>query len=375
MRIAIMGFGTVGCGAYQIARDAKGIEVVKIFSRRLRPEYEPILEEDGKIGIFTTNPEEIWQDDNVDLVIESMGGIEPAREYVLACLNAGKHVVTPNKNLISACYDELMIAAYENDVKLKFTATAGGGIPWLYNLKRTTRCDTIMEVRGIVNGTCNYILDAMHKEGTAYADILKTAQELGYAEADPSADVEGTDTLRKTVISADVAFNTVLSEDAVPCFGISTISSEDIEWFNKNSYTCKLMMNVKNLGEGRIAAYVEPTLFRNDSFEANVGSNNNLITLVGEKIGTQSYYGQGAGMFPTGESVIQDVFDIMEGGPLVRVQQNMAVIVDNSSEKHSYYVRYGNKHGLTKEISVNEMHHAASLYRMKNMPVFFAAIR
>lgn len=375
MRIAIMGFGTVGCGAYKIAKNSKGIEVVKIFSRRLRPEYQPMLEEDGAIGIFTTNPEEIWQDDRIDLVIESMGGIEPAREYVLACLNAGKHVVTPNKNLISACYDELMIAAYENDVKLKFTATAGGGIPWLYNLKRTTRCDEIMEVRGIVNGTCNYILDAMHSEGAAYEDVLKKAQELGYAEADPSSDVEGTDTLRKTVISANVAFNTVLNEDAVPCWGISSIRKEDIDWFEQNGYKCKLTMNVKNLGDGKIAAYVEPTLFTADSLEANVRTNNNLITLVGEKIGTQSFYGQGAGMFPTGESVIQDVYDIMEGGPLLRVQQNMAVVVDNASEKHSYYVRYGGKQGVTKEMSVNDMHHAANLYRMKNIPVFFAAIK
>lgn len=375
MRIAIMGFGTVGCGAYKIAKNANGIEVVKIFSRRLRPEYEPMLREDGAIGIFTTNPEEIWQDDSIDLVIESMGGVEPARDYVLACLNSGKHVVTPNKNLISACYDELMIAAYENDVRLKFTATAGGGIPWLYNLKRTARCDKILEISGIVNGTCNYILDAMHTEGAAYEDVLKTAQALGYAEADPSSDVEGTDTLRKTVISANVGFNTVISEDAVPCFGIDSISKQDIDWFDNNGFVCKLTMNARNLGEGRISAYVEPTLFRKDSLEANVRKNNNLITLVGEKIGTQSFYGQGAGMFPTGESVIQDVFDIMEGGPLVRVQQNMAVIVDNSSEKHSYYIRYGNKQSLVKDVAVNEMHYLAGGFRMKNMPVFFAAIK
>ena len=375
MKVGIMGFGTVGCGAYKIAKNTDGVEIVKIYSRRLRPEYEPMLAEDGKLDIFTTNPEEIWQDDRIDCVIESMGGVEPAREYVLACLNAGKHVVTPNKNLISACYDELMCAAYANGVALRFTATAGGGIPWLYNLKRTRRCDDILEVRGIVNGTCNYILDAMHSDGADYADILRVAQEKGYAEADPSSDVEGTDTLRKTVISANIAYNTVIDETDVPCFGIDAIEKQDIEWFKDHGYTCKLMMNVKKVGEAKIAAYVEPTLFAADSLEANVKTNNNLITLVGESIGTQSFYGQGAGMLPTGESVIQDVVDIMQGGPVHRVHENIPVIVDNGAESHAYYVRYNDKQGISKPMTVSEMHYIAKSYKDNNMPLFFAAIQ
>lgn len=375
MKVGIMGFGTVGCGAYKIAKNTKGIEIVKIFSRRLRPEYEPMLTEDGKLDIFTTNPEEIWQDERIDCVIESMGGVEPAKEYVLACLNAGKHVVTPNKNLISACYDELMCVANENGVQLKYTATAGGGIPWLYNLKRTTRCDDIIEVRGIVNGTCNYILDAMHTDGVDYDDILKTAQELGYAEANPAADVEGTDTLRKTVISANIAFSTVISEESVPCAGIDGITAEDIKWFNDRGYTCKLMMNVKKVGDGKIAAYVEPTLFGPDSLEANVKTNNNLITLVGESIGTQSFYGQGAGMLPTGESVIQDCIDILEGGPQHHIYTSIPMIVDNAAEEHRYYVRTGGKQGVTKPTSVLEMHHLASAIKEGGVDVFFAAIK
>ena len=375
MKVGIMGFGTVGCGAYKIAKNTDGIEIVKIFSRRLRPEYEPMLTEDGKLDIFTTNPEEIWEDERIDCVIESMGGVDPAREYVLNCLNAGKHVVTPNKNLISACFDELSCLANQKGVQLKYTATAGGGIPWLYNLKRTKRCDDIFEVRGIVNGTCNYILDAMHTDGVEYLDILKTAQELGYAEANPAADVEGTDTLRKTVISANIAFDTVISEDSVPCWGISDIGADDIEWFNEHGYTCKLMMNVKKVGEGRIAAYVEPTLFPSTSLEANVKTNNNLITLVGEGIGTQSFYGQGAGMLPTGESVIQDCVDILEGGPESHIYKCVPVIVDNGAEEHCYYVNAGGKKGISKPTSVLEMHALAKACKNNNMSIFFAAVK
>ena len=375
MKVGIMGFGTIGYGAYKIARETEGLEVVKIFSRRLRPEYENALKADEKLEIFTVAPEEIWQDDSIDVVIESMGGVEPAREYVLACLNAGKHVVTPNKNLISACYDELMCAALDNDVMLKFTPTAGGGIPWLYNLERTKRCDEIEEVRGIVNGTCNYILDAMHKEGVDYDQTLKQAQMLGYAEADPTSDVAGLDTLRKTVISANIAFNTVIDEQDVPCCGIDKIEKEDIDWFNEKGYTCKLMMNAKKLDEGKISIYVEPMLFKSDTLEANVGSNNNLITLVGKNIGTQSFYGQGAGMLPTGESVIQDVIDIMQGGPVAHIYNSEPVIIDNNSELQEYYLSYNGRRGIARKVSVAEMHMIARSCEAKGIKLFFAAVR
>lgn len=370
MKIAIMGFGTVGSGAYEVAKNLENIEIVRILARHGREGYEYLND------IITPNIDDITSDASIDLVIESMGGIEPAREYVLACLNAGKHVVTPNKNLISACYDELMAAANENNVQLRFTATAGGGIPWLYNLKRTKRCDTINEVRGIVNGTCNYILDAMHSDGVDYADILATAQALGYAEANPAADVEGMDTQRKTVISANIAFDSSIREEDVPCFGINTIEAGDIEWFQAHGYTCKLMMNAKR-GDVTISAYVEPTLFSSDSLEANVKSNNNLITLVGEKIGTQSFYGQGAGALPTGESVIQDVLDILENGDEKGKTSagSLSLEINNSKEAHKYYLRYDGGQGITKPMAVSEMHALAEKYQKSGKKIFFAAVR
>lgn len=374
MRIAIMGFGTVGCGAYRIAKAADGIDVARIYSRRLRPEYQPMLEEDGKLDIFTTDPADVWTDPRIDLVIESMGGVEPAREYVLNCLNAHKHVVTPNKNLISACYDELKIAAYDNGVQLRFTATSGGGVPWLFNLNRTKRCDSIREVRGIINGTCNYILDEMYSNGDDFDKALIKAQKLGYAEADNTSDVEGLDTLRKTVISANVAFDTVVDEGLVPCEGIDKIERCDIDWFNSHGYVCKLLMTAKKLENGMLAAYVEPALFRNGSMEAAVRGSNNLITLVGESIGTQSFYGQGAGMLPTGESVMQDVIDIRNGGTGTSIHRNFPMILNNKEEMHSYYVRYNGKASITQPMSVVQMHELARAFEDKGVKMFFAAI-
>ncbi len=368
MKIAIMGFGTVGSGAYEIAKNT-GIEVVRILARHGRPGYEELG------NIMTANIADITGDPEIELVIESMGGVEPAREYVLACLNAGKHVVTPNKNLISACYDELREAAKRNNAELRFTATAGGGIPWLFNLQRTRRCDYIESIRGIVNGTCNFILDAMYSEGKDFGEMLAIAQELGYAEADPSADIEGTDTLRKTVISTNLAFGASIKEEDVPCYGIDTITAADVAFLKTKGLVCKLMMNARREGDV-ITAYVEPTAFPITSLEANVKTNNNLITLTGEGIGTQSFFGQGAGMLPTGESVIQDVIDIRDGIAMNIPNEGeaKALRIDNSGASHRYYVRDGVDCYITEARSVAEMHEAGRCCKQEGRSFFFAGI-
>ena len=385
MKIAIMGFGTVGSGAYENAKNAGGIDIVRILARHGRPGYEHLDD------IITANIDDIAGDPEIELVIESIGGVHPAREYVLACLNAGKHVVTPNKNLISACYKELMEAAEANGVKLRFTSAVGGGIPWLYNLLRTKRCDEIEEVRGIVNGTCNYILSAMYDKGADFGEMLKIAQELGYAEADPSSDIEGTDTLRKTVVTTNLAFDTVVSEDEVPCYGIDTIKSCDVAYLREKGLVCKLMMKAKRSGDS-VEVYVEPTAFPAGSLEANVRVNNNLITLTAKELGTQSFYGQGAGMMPTGQSVIQDVLDIRDGKEQVIAAGASALKADNSKAVHRYYIRHDNmcehiepfidsyeeKDGVyycfSKPMAVEEMHKIGHHRKEKGKEMFFAAI-
>ena len=385
MKIAIMGFGTVGSGAYETALNAGGLEVVKILARHGREGYEHLN------SIITPDIDDIAGDPEIELVIESMGGIEPAREYVLKCLRAGKHVVTPNKNLISACYRELMAEADANGVKLRFTSAVGGGIPWLFNLLRTKRCDEIVRIRGIVNGTCNYILDAMHDEGSDFGEMLKIAQELGYAEADPSSDIEGTDTLRKTVISTNLAFDAAIKEEDVPCYGIDTIQACDIAYLKKMGLVCKLMMNAEKNGNS-IEVYVEPTAFPEGSLEANVKLNNNLITLTAKHIGTQSFFGQGAGMMPTGESVIQDVLDIRDGKQMVIADPADDIRADNSNAFHRYYIRhdrmcehieplidtYEEKDGIyyciSKPITVEKMHEMGHHRKEKGKEMFFAAL-
>ena len=385
MKIAIMGFGTVGSGAYETALNAGGLEVVKILARHGREGYEHLN------SIITPDIDDIAGDPEIELVIESMGGIEPAREYVLKCLRAGKHVVTPNKNLISACYRELMDAADANGVKLRFTSAVGGGIPWLFNLLRTKRCDEIVRIRGIVNGTCNYILDAMHDEGSDFGEMLKIAQELGYAEADPSSDIEGTDTLRKTVISTNLAFDAAIKEEDVPCYGIDTIQACDIAYLKKMGLVCKLMMNAEKNGNS-IEVYVEPTAFPEGSLEANVKLNNNLITLTAKHIGTQSFFGQGAGMMPTGESVIQDVLDIRDGKQMTVADPKDDIRADNSNAFHRYYIRhdrmcehieplidtYEEKNGIyyciSKPVTVETMHEMGHHRKEKGKEMFFAAL-
>ena len=386
MKIAIMGFGTVGSGAYESARIAGSIEVVKILARHGREGYEFLN------SIITPNIDDIAGDPDIELVVESMGGVEPAREYVLKCLRAGKHVVTPNKNLISACYSELMEEAEANGVKLRFTSTVGGGIPWLFNLLRTKRCDEILQVKGIVNGTCNYILDAMYDKGADFGEMLKIAQEIGYAESDPSADIEGTDTLRKTVISTNLAFDAVIKEEDVLCYGIDTIQACDIAYLKSKGLACKLMMKAEKKN-GAVEVYVEPTAFSADSLEANVKLNNNLITLTAKYIGTQSFYGQGAGMMPTGQSVIQDVIDIRDSKEqCINSKSTKVLKADNSNAVHRYYIRHdrmcehieplvdtyeerdGIYYCISKPIPVEKMHEMGHHRKERGKEMFFAAL-
>lgn len=389
MKIAILGMGTVGKGAYETAKTAGGIEVVRILARHEIEGYEHLNE------IITSDIADIAGDKDIDLVIESIGGIHPAREYALECIKAGKHFVTPNKNLISACYDELKTAADESGAEIRFTATAGGGIPWLYNLRRTKRCDEIQEVRGIVNGTCNFILDSMCDKGSEFEDVLVLAQAMGYAEADPSADIEGTDTLRKTVISANLAFDADVKEEDVPCYGIDTISSRDIDYLKSMERAPRLMMNAAVNGN-KLCVYVEPVAFPMTAMEASVKFNFNLITLNARDIGTQSFYGQGAGMMPTGQSVIQDVLDIRDGVNLTPASgegvEKRKLKLDNKSAVHRYYLRCSEigseiekiietseKKGdvyycSTKPVSVIKMHEIAHKAKSDGKEMFIAAL-
>ena len=328
-KIALLGFGVVGKGVYDIIAKREDMEVARVLVRRSIEEIA---------AISTDKIDDIVGDPAIDTVVEVMGGVHPAYEYIAAALSAGKNVVTANKAVISACYKELTALAAEKGVALRCTAAVGGGIPWLINLERCRRIDTVTEVSGIMNGTTNYIMDAMHKSPVAFADILKKAQELGYAEADPSADIDGDDIRRKLTISANIAFGALLDEETIPMFGIRTVTDGDIATFQSEGYVCKLIATARKT-EGGVAAWLEPTLMDSHALEAAVPANYNLISFQSEYLGRQSYYGQGAGRYPTASNVVQDCVDILGGKKAFYAAEAKPMLPDNSGVAHAYYVR------------------------------------
>ena len=357
MKIGLLGFGTVGKGVYELTSARSDMEVVRVLCRReLQLADAQVTHEFG----------DILNDETIDTVVEAIGGLHPAFEYVKAALEAGKNVVTANKALVATYYDTLLPLAEKMGVHFRCTASVGGGIGWLSELERVRRIETIHYVGGIMNGTCNYILDAMARMDLSYEEALGRAQALGYAEADPSTDVDGIDTWHKLIVSSNVAFGVSLDISGIPAAGIRNITQKDMETFKKHGLLCKLVSTGK-CTDGSYSAYVQPTLFPLGAPEAAVPMNYNLITLKGDVSGRQSFFGQGAGRYPTAYNVVQDCMDFLNGrgfycsyGPKVTVC---------NEEKCSYYVRGAKdawleenaqelwgKAVVTKPVSVQDMH-------------------
>ena len=329
MNIGLLGFGVVGGGVWELAQENRALNVKKVLVRREAPSL-------GKAAV--QDVEAILRDTDIDTVVEVLGGLHPAYEWICRALAAGKDVVTANKAVISAFYSQLTQLAAENGVSLRCTAAVGGGIPWLVNLERCKRLDAISELGGIMNGTTNFIMDAMHAAPVSFPEILKQAQELGYAEADPSADIDGDDVRRKLTISANIAFDTLLREEDIPMFGIRTVTDEDIRTFQAHGFVCKLLATAK-AAEGGVCAFIEPTLVASHDLEAAVPKNFNLITYYGEKIGRHSFFGQGAGRYPTAFNAVEDCLDILAGKRGFYTDAMRPTAVTNTEEAHPYYVR------------------------------------
>lgn len=330
MKAAILGFGTVGRGTYEaLKNNGCGLEVKKILDIYVPQGYEDVV---------TTAFSDILYDDEITVVAECMGGLHPAYEYVSACLEKGKSVVSSNKYLICTYFRELSELAVKNGCRLKYTPSVGGGIPWLNNLKRITRLDRIISFRGIVNGTTNYILDTMQTRGIGFSDALRVAQELGYAEADPTSDLSGADARRKCAISSNIAFNTVITEDDIPTFGIEHVSDQDIENFRKLGLVVRLIAQAVRIGDA-VTACVEPMLLGSDALESTIHINYNCITLTAEKTGQLSFIGQGAGKDPTGCSLANDMIDAaFDTRPDTAVSLDKCCM-DTTGLKRRYYIR------------------------------------
>ena len=279
MRIGLLGFGVVGRGVYDIIAAREDMTVAKVVC------LEDVTLPDAEV---TKDFRKVLSDDTIDTVVEAMGGLHPAYEFVSAAIRAGKHIVTSNKALVAAYYDELLPLAKEMGVSFRCTAAVGGGIGWLSELERARRVQKIQRVGGIMNGTCNYILDSMTRLGLDYGEALKQAQALGYAEANPSTDVDGIDTWHKVILSSNIAFGVSLNREQIPVSGISAISAEDVETFRSHGLVCKLISTGKCV-DGVYSAYVQPALVPSGSLEAAVPANYNLITLEGETSGRMSF--------------------------------------------------------------------------------------
>ncbi len=302
MNIAVLGYGTVGRGV---------VEIIESSTPTLS--VSKILEMPDRLvdARMTANYDEIVKDVSIDAVVECIGGIEPARSYIMQALQAGKHVVTSNKAVVAAHFDELTSTAEKMGVGLFIEATTGGGIPWIAGLEKMRRIDGVSSFSGIMNGTTNYIIDQMDKHGLDFAEVLKRAQELGYAEADPSADIDGIDVKNKTIISAGIAFGVACTSD-FPVSGIRSITKADMEFFRGRGCSVKLLgRGVQK--DGRYAVAVEPVAVGIRSLEANVPDNFNLVTAYGSTIGELKFFGQGAGALPTGNAIVQDLIDCEQG--------------------------------------------------------------
>ena len=367
MKIGLCGFGVVGRGVYEITESREDMQVTKVLC--LEEISLPDAEAVKDFNLILNDPE-------IDTVVEAMGGLHPAYEFVSAALKAGKNVVTSNKALVCTFYDELIPLANQMGVKLRCTAAVGGGIGWLSELERSRRCQKINRVGGIMNGTCNYILDNMTRQGLPYDQVLKTAQQLGYAEANPSTDVDGIDTWHKVILSSNIAFGISLDKTSVPVAGISRITAADVENFKAHGRVCKLISTGKRTENG-FSAYVQPTLVADGEPEAAVPMNYNLITFVGETSDRMSFFGQGAGRYPTAYNVVQDLIDVLSGkGFYAPYGEPQAA---DNGEKLSWYVR-GNWQGgvsqqwdgavITEPVAVNEMHS----WLKENPDAFIAAL-
>ncbi|AGA69102.1 homoserine dehydrogenase [Desulfitobacterium dichloroeliminans LMG P-21439] len=312
--IGLLGLGTVGSGVIQIlqqnASDIQNrcqtrIKVSKVLVRNLNAPRN--IQGDFTL---TDQVEDILADPQIHVVVEAMGGIEPARTYILEAFKNGKNVVTANKDLLAIHGHELLDAAKEAGKDLLFEASVAGGIPIIAALKQSLAGNKITEVLGIINGTTNYILTAMTEQGRDYQEVLEEAQMLGYAEADPSADVDGLDAARKLAILSSIAFNSRVTVNDVYVEGISKITAEDIAYARELDSTIKLLAVAKSQADG-IEVRVHPAILPNTHPLASVNGVFNAIYLVGDAVGETMFYGRGAGSLPTGSAVVSDIIQVV----------------------------------------------------------------
>ncbi len=318
--IGLLGLGTVGQGVVNIISSPNGrhplvgeLELAGVAVRNLQKQRDISIPE----SIITTDPIEIVNNPNIQIVVEVMGGIEPARSLIIQAIRAGKSVVTANKAVIARHGEEISNEAKAAGVYVLIEAAVGGGIPIIEPLKQSLGGNQITKVSGIINGTTNYILSRMDKEGVDYADVLKDAQALGYAESDPAADVEGSDAADKIAILSGLAFGGAINRADIPTTGINLLEGIDVNYARKLGYGIKLLAisekgetQTKSENSQPLSIWVEPTLVPKDNPLAGVNGVNNAILVEGNPIGQVMFFGPGAGSGPTASAVVADILNI-----------------------------------------------------------------
>ncbi|KRL90583.1 homoserine dehydrogenase [Lactobacillus kalixensis] len=375
IKVALLGLGTVGSGVVKILKENSSKIVQNAGSKfiitkaliRNPQKYENKFDNLQ----LTTEFNDIVNDDDLDIVVEVMGEIHPAEEYIEALLKKGKSVVSANKDLIATKGEKLIKLAQENNANFLYEASVAGGIPILRNLSVNYSGDQIEEISGIVNGTTNYILTQMKEEELDFEDALKKAQELGFAEADPTNDVTGKDAAFKMVILTDFAFGTKVTLDQVSYKGIEKVDSEEVDFAAQTGYTIKLIGTSRRVGN-KLLVEVSPKLVKKSSQLASVSNEFNAIEVKSKYIGQSFFYGPGAGSLPTANSVVSDL--IQEAKHLDKAEafnsfDNRLEVVKNIDENRVYFVSI--QDGTDKYLYIMNHYLGESLRNTLNRLMFF----
>lgn len=348
IKVGLLGMGNVGTGTYKTLDmnrekifDSTGldIEITKVLVNDTSKDRGIKLPSEK----LTQNPDDIFLDKNIDIVVELIGGIEPASEFMLKAMENGKHVVTANKAAVAANYDKLINTAYKNKVMLRYEASVGGGIPIINALTTALTSNDFEEILGIVNGTTNYIMTQMTEYGLEYSDVLKVAQEKGFAEADPTADVEGIDVANKLSILMAIVFGIRISPDDIPREGITKISKDDITFANNFGYKIKLLCTARK-SDNKLECHVQPAFVPLSHPLASVSNEFNAVFVKGNAVDDLMFYGKGAGPLPTGSAVMGDIIEIsssiakgsaFDSAP-AKINEKLEYVGEGSNK---YYVR------------------------------------
>ncbi len=387
MIISILGHGVVGKGVWEMLQGNPLYTVRNV-----------LVKKGEKTADFMTESFETVLNDDSELVIECMGGIDPAYAFTSKCLEAGKSLISSNKALVAAHGIDLLEIARRKNLSFIFSAACGGAIPILQNLCRARKTDTIERAGGILNGTTNFILDSMDRLGLGFDEALAKAKALGYAEADPTADISGMDTMRKIMLISMVAYD-VLPNSDYDIEGIQSVSAADFSAADKLGCTIRLVGNCGLSESGRLYAYVQPVLCSRGSLLAGIRSNVNLAMYHGKNAGDMSFMGQGAGRYPTASAILRDVSSVTDGQKQLLGEKCLVGFACNDAREctKKFFVRTssstfaslsekiaiekvlfeedGKKWAVTKPLTVSAMHRQVSDARRRGLEVFFAELQ